>query len=97
MKPYFDQCHRCGPWVCGQVCWNRERGMCVGSAHINYRGQGTAICPNCHAETGGGTFCASCGTALAAAPPAAVKFCTNCGTVLGAGRFCGECGTPAGG
>jgi len=101
MKPHFDQCHRCGQWVCGQVCWNRERGMCVGCApkldqeiagmqaaaqvqqlnqkiqaqdwtrDINYRDQGTAICPNCHAETGGGKFCASCGTALAAAPPAA--------------------------
>ena len=32
MKPHFDQCHRCGQWVCGQVCWNRERGMCVGCA-----------------------------------------------------------------
>jgi Double zinc ribbon len=73
MKPHFDQCHRCGQWVCGQVC------------------------PNCHAETGGGKFCASCGTPLAAAPAAAVKFCTNCGTALGQGRFCGECGTPAGG
>ncbi len=81
MKPHFDQCHRCGQWVCGQVCWNRERGMCVGCApkldqeiagmqaaaqvqqlnqkiqaqdwtrDINYRDQGTAICPNCHAET----------------------------------------------
>jgi hypothetical protein len=127
MKPHFDQCHRCGQWVCGQVCWNRERGMCVSCApkldqeiagmqaaaqvqqlnqkiqaqdwtrDINYRDQGTAICPNCHAETGGGKFCQGCGTALAAAPPAAEKFCTNCGTALGHARFCGECGTPAGG
>lgn len=64
---------------------------------INYRDQGTAICPNCHAETGGGKFCQGCGTALAAAAPAAEKFCTNCGSALGHAKFCGECGTPAGG
>ena len=29
MKPYFHQCHRCGQWACGQICWNDERGMCV--------------------------------------------------------------------
>ncbi|WP_243708548.1 hypothetical protein [Actinomadura sp. GC306] len=25
----FEQCGRCGTWVCGQVCWNGERGLCV--------------------------------------------------------------------
>ena len=29
MKPYFNQCHRCGQWVCGQICWNTERGLCT--------------------------------------------------------------------
>ena len=29
MKPYFKQCHNCGQWVCDQVCWNTERGLCV--------------------------------------------------------------------
>ena len=29
MKAYFDQCHRCGQWVCKQVCWNSERGLCT--------------------------------------------------------------------
>jgi hypothetical protein len=29
MKPHFSQCHRCGQWVCGQICWNGERGLCV--------------------------------------------------------------------
>ena len=26
MKPYFHQCHRCGQWVCEQVCWNDAAG-----------------------------------------------------------------------
>jgi len=29
MKPYFKQCLNCGQWVCDQVCWNTERGLCV--------------------------------------------------------------------
>jgi hypothetical protein len=29
MKPFFHQCHRCGQWVCEQVCWNGQRGLCT--------------------------------------------------------------------
>jgi hypothetical protein len=29
MKPYFNQCHRCGQWVCKEICWNEEYGLCV--------------------------------------------------------------------
>jgi hypothetical protein len=32
MQPYFKQCHNCGQWVCGQICWNTERGLCVSCA-----------------------------------------------------------------
>jgi hypothetical protein len=24
----FRQCTRCGKWVCPEVCWNQERGLC---------------------------------------------------------------------
>src|SRR5262245_11490562 len=27
-KPNFTQCARCGNWVCNEVCWNPERGLC---------------------------------------------------------------------
>ena len=29
VSPQFTQCHRCGQWVCNQICWNSERGMCT--------------------------------------------------------------------
>lgn len=126
MKPYFKQCHRCGQWVCDQVCWNAARGMCVSCApkldqevagmqaaaqidqlnqkiqaqdwtgEVNYRDQGTAICPSCESETGGGKFCQNCGAALASAPKPTKRFCGNCGTELTGAKFCGECGAPAG-
>jgi hypothetical protein len=125
MKPYFKQCHRCGQWVCGQVCWNDQRGLCTTCApkldqeiagmqsaaqvqqlnekiqqqdwtrDVNYRDQGTGLCPSCGQESGGGKFCKGCGTALAAAPAATKHFCGNCGSELGGAKFCGECGTPA--
>ena len=123
MKPHFQQCHRCGQWVCGQICWNGERGMCVTCApkldqeiagmqaaaqvqqlntkiqqqdwtkDINYRDTGTAMCPSCDGESGGGKFCQHCGASLAAAE--AERHCANCGSGLGHAKFCGECGTPA--
>jgi hypothetical protein len=126
MQAHFDQCHRCGQWVCKQICWNSERGLCTACApkldqeiagmqaaaqvdqlntkiqqvdwtkDVNYRDEGTARCPSCSQETGGGKFCRHCGTALAAAPQATKKFCIHCGTGLAADAvFCGECGTAA--
>src|SRR6516165_4290736 len=31
-KKYFQQCTRCGKWVCPEVCWNAQAGMCEGCA-----------------------------------------------------------------
>ncbi len=27
-RPQFRQCTQCGSWVCPEVCWNHERGLC---------------------------------------------------------------------
>jgi hypothetical protein len=32
MEPYFKQCHKCGQWVCNEICWNEEYGLCVNDA-----------------------------------------------------------------
>ncbi|HEX7699927.1 MAG TPA: zinc ribbon domain-containing protein [Kofleriaceae bacterium] len=32
IKPKFHQCSRCGTWVCPEVCWNAQRGMCENCA-----------------------------------------------------------------
>ena len=31
-KTYFNQCGRCGRWVCPEVCWNPDARMCDGCA-----------------------------------------------------------------
>jgi hypothetical protein len=32
ISPLFKQCHNCGNWVCKEVCWNDEVGLCVSCA-----------------------------------------------------------------
>ncbi|MFN2582991.1 MAG: zinc ribbon domain-containing protein [Candidatus Dormibacteria bacterium] len=32
VRKLFYQCSRCGKWVCKELCWNDERGMCVDDA-----------------------------------------------------------------
>ena len=73
MAPYFHQCHRCGQWVCGQVCWNAERGLCATCAPK--LDQEVAACRRQQAAK---KFCVNCGTALSGA-----KFCGECGTPAG--------------
>ena len=31
-RPLFNQCHRCGQWVCKEICWNTEFNLCVTDA-----------------------------------------------------------------
>ncbi|MBL8167330.1 MAG: zinc ribbon domain-containing protein [Acidobacteria bacterium] len=31
-KGHFHQCTRCGKWVCPDVCWNPQAGLCEGCA-----------------------------------------------------------------
>jgi hypothetical protein len=31
-RPKFRQCTLCGTWVCPEVCWNAERGLCEACA-----------------------------------------------------------------
>ncbi|HVL89469.1 MAG TPA: zinc ribbon domain-containing protein [Actinomycetota bacterium] len=32
VSPLFNQCHRCGSWVCKDICWNDEAQLCVNCA-----------------------------------------------------------------
>jgi hypothetical protein len=111
MKPYFHQCHRCGQWACGQICWNDERGMCVTCA------------PKLDQEIAGMQAAAQVrqlntkiqqqdltgdinyrDTATAMCPTChgesgGGKFCQHCGGSLaaaGADRHCTTCGTALG-
>ena len=111
MNPYFHQCHRCGQWACGQICWNDERGMCVTcapkldqeiagmQAAAQVRQLNTKI--QQQDLTGGinyrDTATAMCPTCHGESGGG--KFCQHCGGSLaaaGADRHCTTCGTALG-
>ncbi|MFQ6000635.1 MAG: zinc ribbon domain-containing protein [Anaerolineae bacterium] len=92
-KPNFVQCRRCGQWVCREVCWNEERGLCKECA------------PELEAEYAAAQVEAA--VAEAKEKAAQVEYvskekfeetliatCPQCGAAVSGGKFCSECGAP---
>ena len=96
IKPKFHQCSRCGIWVCPEVCWNAERGMCencapdlmeeASSAQAQAAAEQVRTKAREHDQTGGLDMSQKQGLAAA---------CPSCGTKVTPGsRFCAGCGKP---
>ena len=92
MQPHFTQCHRCGQWVCKQVCWNSERGLC------------TQCAPKLDQEIAGMQATAQINqlnekiqqqdwTSDVNYREQATGLCSGCGQESGGGKFCQHCGT----
>jgi translation initiation factor 2 beta subunit (eIF-2beta)/eIF-5 len=91
IRPLFVQCKRCGQWVCRDICWNAERGLCKECAPIVQREIGSiqAQVTIQQAEqkirqqdlTGGLNL-----------TDRAVVICPTCGAENDGGKFCQECG-----
>ncbi|MER7274416.1 zinc ribbon domain-containing protein [Dactylosporangium sp. NPDC000244] len=93
MQVHFTQCHRCGQWVCQQVCWNHERGLC------------TSCAPRLDQEIAGMQAAAQVNqlheqinqvnwTQGVNYRDQAVGRCPSCMNETGGGKFCQHCGTP---
>ena len=94
IKKKFQQCKRCGKWVCPEVCWNNQRGQCIDCS------------PNLEQETAAAQAQASRDQVFAKAQATdlissevdmkvkAVGSCASCGAHVGSAKFCPECGTP---
>lgn len=105
-KQHFHQCTRCGKWVCPEVCWNTEAGLCEGcapkykeelaSAHAQAKVE--AARQQLRAKAGKTDYVSdidmSAGAVLAAPAPAtaAEDRCASCGVAVGNGKFCPQCG-----
>jgi ribosomal protein L40E len=108
IRPKFHQCTHCGHWVCPEVCWNAERGLCEACAP-NLQEAAAAAQAQIAVEqvrekarqtdqTGGldttHALSAACPACNAGLKPGA-KFCSGCGTAVAgpkAKAFCAECG-----
>jgi hypothetical protein len=113
MKPYFKQCQRCGQWVCEQICWNNERGLCVSCApklDQEIAGmQAQAQVEQLHQKIQNVDWTTDVNyrdQATATCPncnqtSGGGKFCQNCGHTLAAAetakKFCANCGTALSG
>jgi hypothetical protein len=90
-RPRFKQCNRCGAWVCPEICFNHERGLCQGCAPDLEKEAAAAQAQAAVSQvnekiakidqTGG--FDPNARRTAA---------CPHCGAPAGAGKFCAECG-----
>jgi len=108
-KQHFHQCTRCGKWVCPEVCWNGQAGMCEGCAP-NFQEEMAANAAHAKADAARQQLYAkaaeqnyvkdvdmSAGAVMKAPGPAtaAADRCAGCGTAMGPGvKFCPQCGQP---
>lgn len=103
VAPEFNQCNRCGQWVCRTICWNGQRHQCVSCAPkmdqelaaIESEGTIRQIRQQTYDGsvdlTGGVTLnSAATGQESVATPNLA---CSSCGAQVARGaKFCPECG-----
>jgi double zinc ribbon protein len=107
ISPLFNQCHKCGQWVCTQICWNEEVGLCVNDApklEQEIAGmQAQAQLQQVQEKISQTDYSsgvnverrqvALCPNCNAEASPSG-KFCDSCGAPLaGVPVVCGKCGT----
>jgi hypothetical protein len=106
VKGNFNQCHRCGKWVCKEVCWNNQRGMCKDCApdleqeYSAIQTQAAIEDAQTKARTVSyvsadkfkETIVGACPNCGADAKGA--KFCPECGKPIKQNKFCKECGKP---
>jgi len=106
VKPNFIQCRRCGKWVCKEVCWNNDRGMCKDcapdfeqeysaiqtEAAIQDARQKASTVDYVSADKFKQTIVGTC--AYCGADLKGGKFCPECGKPVKQGKFCKECGKP---
>jgi Double zinc ribbon len=93
IRPLFVQCKRCGQWVCREICWNNERGLCSNCAPIVQRELGS-IQAKVTIEQAEAKIRAQDLTGGINVADKAVVICPACGAENDGGKFCQECGSP---
>lgn len=91
IKPLFNQCRRCGKWVCKTICWNNEKGLCKECAPVLAEELASA-----QAEAGKQqVFEMARNTDQTQGLDATVQTaaqCPSCGAATTGAKFCAECG-----
>lgn len=91
IRPLFVQCKRCGQWVCREVCWNADRGLCTACAPMAQR-EISSLQAQITVEQAGEELRQQDLTAGLNLSDSAVVICPTCGVENEGGKFCQECG-----
>lgn len=93
VRDQFEQCHRCGQWVCRRVCWNQERGLCTSCApkldHEIAGIQAAVQVEQLNVKLRENSLIGALNTS-----DQGTGLCPKCGESAGGGKFCQHCGTP---
>jgi Double zinc ribbon len=99
VRPRLRQCTRCGHWVCPEVCFNAERGLCETCAP-DLKTEAASLQAQVAVEQAKDAIRGTDqirGEDVAKAPAAAPGLCSKCSATLSPGaKFCASCGTRTG-
>ena len=91
MRPHFMQCPRCGTWVCKEVCWNNETGLCA-QCSPKLTQEITAMKSQAQIQQVQQKVEATNLTAGIDVTAPTIGTCPHCGAASQGGKFCAECG-----
>jgi hypothetical protein len=97
-RPKFRQCTLCGSWVCPEVCWNAERGLCETCApNVGEHApalQAAAAVDQARKKIQESDQLRGADVTSAVASVTQTAPCVKCSGALSPGaRFCAQCGT----
>lgn len=93
IKPLFNQCRRCGQWVCKEVCWNNEKGLCKGCAPVLMEEVAAAQAEAAKNQIFEKAYATDQTQGVNVSTQSAAQ-CPSCGAPSTGQKFCSECGTP---
>lgn len=96
-RPKFNQCTLCGQWVCPELCWNKQRGLCESCAPDlqEHAARMQAEVAVQQARQKIEDVDQTRGADVAQGVARVGAGCSKCQAALApSARFCAECGTP---
>jgi len=101
-KKHFHQCTRCGKWVCPDVCWNTNAGLCEGCAPdleeeitaSRAQAMAQAAQEQLQEKARKTDYVGDVDMGRNAKSATGQLNCPQCGERVRGGKFCASCGQP---
>lgn len=93
IKPLFNQCRRCGKWVCKTICWNDDKGLCKECAPVLAEEMASAQAQAGKSQITEKAYASDQTQGMDVTVQTSAQ-CPSCGASSSGSKFCPECGTP---